>query len=443
MKTSLHKRITLGVISYGAALFLSLLFLESYFIRSVAEYYVSTRLEHDNESLLAALQPDPENRFYQLEEKFIYPIYQRPFSGHYFKMVLPDQILRSRSLWDEPLNIPFDQPKYPALLTLQGPQRQPLLVFIQQYNIADDAIIIATAESLAQLHPLIRQAQFWSAGAACLLIIIFVLLQYRWMIVSISPLQNLLQQLKELQQGKRQQLDVQHVFAELEPLIAELNQLIVALDARIMRSRSAMGNLAHSLKAPMAALQQLYDSNSPKDPEFIQKFKDQLQILNNRIDNELKRARIAGGQGKRGQLHLRDEIIDLVSTIKNINIEKDINIQIHIIPETYIVFDRQDFLELAGNLLDNAFKWANHNILISATIANDFQLIIEDDGPGCAPEELALLTQRGRRLDERKPGYGLGLSIVQDIIDQYDGKFLMSQSSLGGLLVKVSIPQNI
>ena len=166
----------------------------------------------------------------------------------------------------------------------------------------------------------------------------------------------------------------------------------------------------------------------------------QLGIIKDRINNELKRARIAGVGAKRSQIDVRDEIIDLTSTLKKIYIEKALDLQLNIEPETFLAVDRQDFLELIGNLLDNAFKWAKHNIHVRVQTTGNFQLTLEDDGLGCKPAELQLITQRGKKLDENKTGHGLGLSIAQDIVAQYNGEIQFSKSLLGGLLVEITFP---
>jgi len=185
-------------------------------------------------------------------------------------------------------------------------------------------------------------------------------------------------------------------FAGRLRLIDELNQLIMALNERISRSRNAMGNLAHALKTPLSALQQLCDGNAAKNAGLTEKLQDQLTTINERINNELKRARIAGASAKSGQLNIRNEVIDLIVTLQKIYGDKAIETRIEIASELYFNADRQDFLELAGNLLDNAFKWASHKIRISSDLKNQYLLIVEDDGPGCDLSELTQLTQRGK-----------------------------------------------
>lgn len=427
----------------AAVLFVSLIFLEGIFIQRVAQFYVSTRLEHDSETLLMALQPSTkpqDEQYFQLTTKQIHPIYQRPLSGHYYKVFVNDQVFRSRSLWDESFDVKSEQSSYPTLFTIKGPQQESLLVLVSRFELEGQNVIIVVGETLAQLEPMKRQAQLWSALAVGILVFIFTILQYRWTIFTLSPLQALQQQLKELQLGKRQQLELSRSFSELEPLITELNQLIVALDDRIKRSRHAIGNLAHSLKTPMATFQQLCESTAVYDPELADKLQQQLKLINERVDNELKRARIAGTQGTRGQLRVRDEIVDLLATLKNIYREKEIKAQVNIPPDCSYACDRQDFLELCGNLLDNAFKWAEKSINITVEIDENFKLLIDDDGPGCDKEQISALTLRGNRLDEEKPGHGLGLSIVQEIVSHYQGRLDMSTSSLGGLCVEVTLP---
>lgn len=428
---SLRSQLNLGILIFAAVLFITLLILESYFIQRSAQFYVATRLEHDSETLLSALQQNPDGQ-YQLDLKRIHPIYQRPFSGHYFDIRIAAQHFRSRSLWDESLALPEINDDSPQLIQLSGPQQQPLLVSINRFQMHQHQVTIVVAESIAELTQLTRQAQLWSGFVASLLVLAFIALQYHWVKRSLSPLRELQQQLQALQKGQRQRLAIERLFSELAPLIAEMNQLIQALEERIKRSRNAIGNLAHALKTPLATLQQL-SLQQPLQQE-------QLQRIQTRIDSELKRARIAGTQRGAGQIQVRDEIIDLLSVLKKIHAKPELQSKLQIPPETQYLCDRQDFLELCGNLLDNAYKWAHSRIDIQAhNTADGLWLCIEDDGPGCAPERLSQLTQRGIRLDETNPGHGLGLSIVQEIVYQYRGELKLVTGELGGLRAEVNL----
>lgn len=440
---SLRGRLNSGILIVATVLFIALLLLESFFIQRITQFHISTRLEHDTETLLLAVQADSgkdENQLLSLNNDKLHPIYLRPFSGHYFLIKTETQRIRSRSLWDEDMSLPGNLETLPALITLQGPKQESLLVYIDQFSVQGKPVTIATAESLAMITPMIREAQYWSALAAGVLVLVFVTLQYHWVKTSLTPLETLKQQLQSLQQGKLQQLSEPKRFTELKPLIIELNEIITALELRIKRSREATGNLTHALKTPIATLQQLCESYAEDNPELTQAISTQLQVIKQRLESELKRARIAGSKGPRTTLNIRDEIIELVSVLKRIHNEKNLSININIKTDLGYPCDRQDFLELTGNLLDNAFKWAEQQV--SVTVLSDtgyLELIVEDDGPGCPPSALSQLAERGKRLDERLPGHGLGLSIANDIVKQYHGALSFSLNPEGGLKVQATL----
>lgn len=442
MTLSLKKRINFGIIGLAITLFTCLIYLEEIYLRKIAEFYVSTRLEHDGEILLSALQKkDQTPAEFTLDINKVHPIYQRPFSGHYYKILVNDQELLSRSLWDETFTIEAPQNSFPALFTTIGPRQSELLVYIDQFQLQNHTVTIAVGETLDQLTPMIRQAQFWSLLFGTTLLAVYLFLQYHWITFTLNPLMELQVQLKQLQHGHRHHLQPTRSFKELDPLIAEINQLIQALDERIARSRNAMGNLAHALKTPLATLQQLCDASPFKNsPELSAKISKQLELIKTRLDNELKRARIAGQKGSRSQLRVKTEIQDLISTLQQIHHRRFLSVDIQIPEKLKIAFDRQDFLEMVGNILDNAFKWANKEIRIKIQNNNKTYLTIEDDGPGCNSVNLSRLSQRGTRLDESQPGHGLGLAIAQEIATLYQCSIGFETSDLGGLKVLIMLP---
>ena len=138
---------------------------------------------------------------------------------------------------------------------------------------------------------------------------------------------------------------------------------------------------------------------------------------------------------------LFDELRDLTGVLHQIHADRPLEVSLEVPADMTVRADREDLLELLGNLLDNAFKWAHGRILVHATADRGLDLRIEDDGPGVPPEELERLTARGLRLDESQPGHGLGLGIAQDIVAQYGGELRFDRSpALGGLQVHVRLP---
>jgi signal transduction histidine kinase len=229
---------------------------------------------------------------------------------------------------------------------------------------------------------------------------------------------------------------------EIKALVDSINLLVDRSAQQVARSRMSVGNLAHELKRPLQELQII--ASELKDPESQQTLKQVIRKLQERIDAELKRARISGNPMP-GNLFKIDEEIPVLQGLLNRIYAKDIafklNSNIELLP-----FDRDDTLELLGNLLDNAWKYASSTVHLNISgEGQGFAIRIEDDGPGVAAECFAEINQRGTRIDEHstRPGDGLGLSICQAIVESYNGKISFSRSELGGLRVDVAIQNNI
>jgi signal transduction histidine kinase len=195
------------------------------------------------------------------------------------------------------------------------------------------------------------------------------------------------------------------------------------------------------MKTPLTHLQQLGHRDELNDnPEIRDRLLAQTTQLQQLIERELTRARLAG-HGIPGQhLNASEELNALIESLSVIYQHKQLDIQFRLELTQDLTMDREDFLELMGNLLDNACKWATHRVELLISDYDDLQIKVEDDGPGCAEHELEKLTQRGLRIDEETSGHGLGLAIVQDIIDSYQGNIHFDHSpSLGGLRVKIKL----
>jgi len=259
----------------------------------------------------------------------------------------------------------------------------------------------------------------------------------------LAPLEQVRRELPRLARGEIPQLSLE-APAEVRPLVAELNRLLDLLNQRQRRSRHALGNLAHALKTPLTALTQLAEQPPPPGDAtgWWQDLRRQLQHIRALTERELKRARIAGG-GAPGQRVLLDrEVADLIATLRRIHRDRELAIEARIPPGSGFAGDRDDLLELLGNLLDNACQWAESRVRLTVGANTDtLYLRIEDDGPGCPPDQLEALQQRGTRIDESRAGYGLGLAIAGDIVAQYGGTLRLGRSEdLDGFLAEAVLP---
>jgi len=432
--TSLKTRLALGL-SLALLLLLGLQYwLVSGAIRDTAEDYVASRLRHDTESLLAALTWGPAGPALSHPDA----IYQRPYSGHYYRVRIGDQSLRSRSLWDADLPMPAVAVGKVRRLNAEGPQQQPLLVRVAAFRKQGHTVRIAVAEDLSPLRSDLRAFQ-WRYGLVSVAVAA-ALLVLQWLLVAMGlrPLKRVRAEIAALERGERDKLSGD-VPGEIRPLVAELNHLLAVLDERLERSRNALGNLAHALKTPLTRLFQ-----AAEEPHLEPARRDRLlepaRQIQARIDRELKRARLAAGPpGQR--FDPGREIPALIRVLERIHADRALTIHYHG-PEPGTAFgDREDLLELVGNLLDNACKWAASEVRVCAALGDGLRLTVEDDGPGVSAERRQALTHRGTRLDESAEGHGLGLAIVGDIVASYSGRITFGVSEdLGGLAVAIALP---
>jgi len=163
-------------------------------------------------------------------------------------------------------------------------------------------------------------------------------------------------------------------------------------------------------------------------------------VMNQIIERELKRARLMGNVRPGRKVELSGIINELVNTLQQIYLQKDITISVNQVAEIDFFGDKEDLIEILGNLLDNACKWCNQRVSLTVFGGDGVTFIIEDDGAGASVSDLELLTKRGFRADESKPGSGLGLAIVNDIVESYGGSISFAKSqALGGLRVDVKL----
>jgi len=439
---SLQLRLGLGLSLSLILVFIMLWFLISHSIRTLTEGYVLSHLQHDVETLLSAVQLDEKNRP-RLDASKLDVIYQRPFSGHYYQINQTKTIpLRSRSLWDQTLE--FDPPATGQSIKrhVSGPERQPLLLYAASYAKAGIKITIAVAEDLSPIEHDVQRFQNYFALTALLAFLMLLTLQHWLLKRSFQPLKKLHAEVQELERGNIDKLS-QNVPGEIKPLVTEVNHLLSLMAERLQRSRNTLGDLAHALKTPLTLLRQLADDGALAGNEQIRTtLTQQTDKMLRLINHSLKRARLAGEGPAGSNFSINNDIPALLDTLQHMHREKEFEfISGESLPDM-LALDREDLLELLGNLLDNAGKWAQHRILFSLHIDNNIlKGAIEDDGPGVDQANLKLLTRRGLRLDESADGHGLGLAIVKDIIHQYSGDIQFSKvSDAGGLRVSFEIP---
>lgn len=434
---SIQRRLSLGLISVMVVVGVVLAQTSLWLFEAGLQRYLEAGLRNDSENLLTALVRGPEG--VQLDEQRLSPAYQRPFSGHYFRIDFADVHWRSRSLWDQELPR-LTEPGLKGNLQL-GPERQQLLVLRSDYKRFGQSISISVAQDYTPVREsfrLMRQIGLIIGLAALLLVLILQRVTVRR---ALRPLETARNQIAQLQQGRRSQLDTQ-VPLELEPLVAQINHLLAHTEDSLKRSRNALGNLGHALKTPLAVLLSAASSEALKGhPELSKLLREQLDQVQQRLNRELNRARLAGETLPGALFDCEKELPGLLATLRMIHGEH-LDLSYHVAPGLQLPWDREDLLELLGNLLDNACKWADADVRLTVSeTPRSFLLTVEDDGPGIPQAQREQVLSRGARLDEQIDGHGLGLGIVRDIVEVWGGTLQLQDSELGGLKVLIELPK--
>lgn len=266
--------------------------------------------------------------------------------------------------------------------------------------------------------------------------------QIRW---GLRPLDQVRRGLADLRSGKEARFEGPFP-AEVAPLAVELNALIKSNKEIIERARTHVGNLAHALKTPLSVITN--EARSSGGP-LGAKIGEQAEMMRSQISHYLDRARIAAQVEVIGAVTpVEPPLARLVRAMNKIYGAKGIAVTAEIPANAQFRGEQQDLEEIAGNLLDNACKWAKGKVLLrvayqapaSEATPGQLTVTVEDDGPGLTEAQAAEATRRGRRLDESKPGSGLGLSIVTDLVGLYGGSFSLGRSGEGGLAAAVVLP---
>lgn len=259
------------------------------------------------------------------------------------------------------------------------------------------------------------------------------------------PLRQIERGLADIRSGAASTLEGE-LPAEIEPLQSELNALIRSNQDIVDRSRTHVGNLAHALKTPLAVITN--EARGDKS-RLGAKVVEQAEIMSQQVKHYLDRARMAARVNVIGRVTpVRPVVEPLVRALQRIHLDRKITISVDCPPDARFQGERHDLEEMLGNLLDNACKWARHSVELRVELSGTtararsrkLKITVADDGPGLNDQQRAKIGKRGIRLDESKPGSGLGLSIVFDLAQSYQGSCELAQSEKGGLAVNLTLP---
>ena len=377
------------------------------------------------------------------------PPFDRPARGWYWQVRGPQNLLRSQALGDGTLDLsalslppppppPPDRalpPPRPA--DGSGPNDQALHYRIQRLAIDGTPVeIVATAPRAAVMGPL--RAAMTTLGLSLLALgaalVVAIVLQVR---LGLRPLDRLRRAVADVRAGRQERLPEDQP-AEIRPLVSELNALLKQNTATLERARAHVANLAHGLKTPLATLSVALSARSAGNRELA----DLVDVMERRIRHHLGRARAAAlGGPARAQTPIAAALTALGAVLDKVYAERAIVFTVDAPGDLAVACEPQDFDEIAGNLLDNAFKWTRHTVTARAT-AEDRSVIltIDDDGPGLSAAQIPQVLQPGQRLDESAPGFGFGLSITRELVELYGGTLVLGAAPQRGLRVTLRLP---
>ena len=379
------------------------------------------------------------------------PIFDIPFSGWYWQIKAlkgnERPLFVSDSLLDQQLDLP-SQDGVPPDDTLTrrsygtGPDDENVRMVEREIRPganASDGYSYAVAGDAAEIDD--DLAQFTTMLVLALVILgvgltVATFFQVRF---GLLPLRAIRHDLAAIRSGDAEKLEGE-LPDEIKPLQTELNALIQSNRDVVERARTHVGNLAHALKTPLSVI-----SNEARahDGSLSDKVVEQAELMRTQITHHLDRARVAARSGVIGGVtDVEPTLMALKRALDRIYGEKGIDLSVSVDPGLSFQGEKQDFEEMTGNLIDNACKWANGSVAVTARRLSDdmISVFVDDDGPGLTKAERERVVKRGQRLDESKPGSGLGLSIVADLAHLYKGRLALENAEGGGLSARLTLP---
>lgn len=383
------------------------------------------------------------------------PRFELTFSGWYWQVREPGGgpvVLASRSLFTDTLDIGratgignLDGMTSGAL---DGPDDQALRVLARTVDFDPEhryeVLVAGDAGEVGDQIAAFRWSVVLTLAALGVGLVLATTAQIRW---GLMPLDNVRRGLAALRSGKETRFEGPFPV-EIQPLAKELNALLESNQQIIERARTQVGNLAHALKTPLSVItNEARAGNGP----LADKVTEQAELMRTQVNHYLERARIAARAKVIGAATEVEPVVDgIVRAMARIHEDRNLDIGAEVAAGTLFRGEKQDLEEIVGNLVDNACKWARTEVAVTVTVsqvapADDetpgrLTLIVDDDGPGLTEAERSEAMRRGRRLDETKPGSGLGLSIVTELVGLYEGRFRLDRSPSGGLRAEVELP---
>ena len=384
------------------------------------------------------------------------PLFELPLSGWYWQVTRTDpgktEVRASRSLWDG--GLPHLQDIGIAASVngsregyVSGPEDQRLRLAERNIDLGDDGhYLVAVAGDAAEIAEETRsfdQALVVTFSILAAVLLLTTMFQVRF---GLAPLKRISDSLAAIRSGSAERL-AEEFPEEIAPLARETNALIDANREIVERARTHVGNLAHALKTPLSVM--VNEASARGSDPFALKVLEQADIMRDQVARHLERAHLAARLTVVGSItEVAPVVNSLARTMEKIHREKTFVIEVHADEQTRFRGEQPDLEEMIGNLVDNACKWALSRVVIEVgrerpdpASANEVvRIVVDDDGRGLSPSERGQVAKRGRRLDETKPGSGLGLSIVVELASLYGGGLTLGTAPIGGLRAELVLP---
>jgi two-component system, OmpR family, sensor histidine kinase PhoQ len=300
-------------------------------------------------------------------------------------------------------------------------------------------VVATDLQSYEQQLRTFQRGLLGSFGVLAVLLLVALALLLRW---ALAPLRHLATQIRSVERGEQLQLDAVWP-SELAGVVSNLNTLLQAERTRIARYRDTLGNLAHSLKTPLAVLRTVV-SGGGAVATSVNVEVDRMSAI---VEHQLRRAATSGGTSVgRQAIAVLPIAQDLRVALLKVHRNKDFSLELEISPAVFFVGDKDDFTEALGNLMDNAAKWCRSRVKVHVVVVTDqspaqpLLIDVEDDGPGVPESERERVQERGARADQQVPGHGLGLAMVREMAEMYGGTLWLGESTLGGARVELRLP---
>jgi signal transduction histidine kinase len=454
-RSSLATRLFLSATAWVVVILVITGFILSSVYRDATERAFDRRLNLYLRTLIAEVAtPDepPDRQFQSLGE----PLFELPLSGWYWQITRTDtdkpDVRASRSLWDKKLPKLEDQgieltPAGIRIGYVDGPEGQSLRIVERPVDLgADGKFLVAVAGDASEIFDETRTFDYYLGGTFASLGIVLLLTTIFQVRFGLAPLKRISEAIADIRSGRTERLEG-NFPVEIAPLARETNALIDANRGIVERARTHVGNLAHAIKTPLSVIVNEASAHGP-DP-FANKVLEQAEVMRNQVAHHLERARIAARVTIVATVtEVAPAIEALRRTMEKIHRDRDVLIEVKADHNARFRGERQDLEEMAGNLVDNACKWASSRVFIEVLTERPnepgagpmLRIIVDDDGRGLSGAERAQVSRRGQRLDESKPGSGLGLSIVTDLAALYGGSLSLGTAPIGGLRAELMLP---